>query len=243
MFKGYYRKYIFHRIDELKRYIEFSNKLLCEKLEKEKIDNALEIAQIEDEFYKEKFLELAYESENELKFDYSSMHWSSIFITQYSYIEHILDEICEFYAAKTGAKLKLKDLNGAGIERAKNYISKFMGLPEPFGKAEWGRIKDYAKIRNKIIHAGLYLDQDLDIDKQVIKIISKINSVSLERFYHHEPDDPYDESNNNFNSILYDPKLELNADFLNVVVTDYDKFFDHLFDELEKLVDKNGKGN
>lgn len=235
MYKGYYRNYIFDRMDELKRYISFSNELLCESLEKKKKDNAEKIAKTEDEFLKWKYSELAYDSERELEFDFASIHWSSIFITQYSYIEHILDEICEYYAYKNGSKLKVKDLNGAGIERAKNYISKFMGVPDPFGKSEWGKIKDYAKIRNKIIHAGIQLDQNLDIDKKVIKIISNINSLSLERFYHHEPEDPYDETNEKMNSILHEPKLELNVEFLNEVINDYEKFFEHLFDDLEKM--------
>ena len=235
MFKGYYRNYVHDRMEELKRYISFSNKLLTENLEKKKRNNAKEIAEIEDEFLKWKISELAYESESELMFDFASIHWSSIFITQYSYIEHILDEICEFFAHQTKSELKVKDLNGSGIERAKTYISKFMGVPKPFNQAEWGKIKGFAKIRNKIIHAGIQLDPNVDIDQKVIKIISTINSLSLERFYHHEPENPFDDTNENMVSTLYEPKLELNVEFLNEVVDVYDSFFDHLFDELEKI--------
>lgn len=236
MFEGYYRKNIHEKICKLKDYVEFSEKLLAKNLEKVKEDNEEFLSGIGDEFYRDKFGELTWEQEYEIENDFSSIHWSSVFITQYSYIEHILDGVCVFYATNTGSPLKLKDLNGTGIERAKNYISKYMGVSLPFGANEWGKIKDYAKIRNKIVHSGIDINEEISIDKKVVEIVDKMSSISLDSFRMDEPCDPYrEDGSNEMYSYFVDPKLELNSKFLINVIDDFDAFFEILFNELEKI--------
>jgi hypothetical protein len=234
MFKGYYRRNISEKINRLRDYIEFSHELLGESLNRKKEDNSEFLAGIDDEFYREKFGELASEREYEIEFEFSAIHWSSIFITQYSYIEHILDSVCEFYRREANAALSYKDLSGAGIERAKGYISKYMGITSPFEKNEWGKIKNYAKIRNKIIHAGLDINEEIAIDKSIVEIIKKTPSISLNRFLMTEPCDPYSEEDGSEEfSYLVDPSLELNERFLTEVIDDFEAFCEQLFSELE----------
>ncbi len=236
MFKGYYRRNVLVKINRLRDYIEFSEKLLRGTLHEHKKENIDFLSGIDDEFYREKFGELAWDREYEIEFEFSAIHWSSVFITQYSYIEHILDGVCDLYKKETNAPLSYKDLSGAGIERAKNYISKYMGITSPFEKNEWGKIKDYAKIRNKIIHAGLDINEEIAIDKSVIEIINKTPSISLGRFLMMEPYDPdSEEDRNNEYSYLVEPRVELNAKFLAEVIDDFDSFFDKLFSALEVL--------
>ncbi|MFL0868396.1 hypothetical protein [Vibrio parahaemolyticus] len=235
MFHAFYRDSVHEKMDEFKRYVEFSQNLLAENLKKNKSENIKRIREIDDDFYREKFQELFWESESEEEFVFSSIHWSSVFIAQYSYVEHILDKVCSYYAAQTESPLTHKDMTGSGIERAKSYISKYMGISAPFGKSEWGKIKSYAKIRNKVIHSGVELDQRSKIDLDVIRLINKSSNLSLARYTNEVPVDPWDEENTETQSYLEEPRVDITPQFVIEVVDTYDKFFDSLFDELEKL--------
>lgn len=239
MFKGYYRAYVLNKLLRLRDYIEFSGNLLRESLRTQKEKNIILINEIDDEFYQEKFNELTKEDEYEIEFEFSAIHWSSIFITQYSYIEHILDDICDYYKSNINPPLTHKDLSGSGIERAKNYISKYIGIKSSFGRSEWGRIKEYAKIRNKIIHTGIDINKENKTDEEIIKVINKIPSISLDRFtmiercnpYNAEDDDEYDE----VYSYLVEPRIELNEKFLVEVIDDFELFLENFFSELEEI--------
>lgn len=235
MFRGYYRKYVFEKMNRLKEYIEFSDDLLKKNLARTKEDNIKFLAEIDDEFYQEKFSDIVWDREQEVEFEFSAIHWSSIFITQYSYIEHILDDICSHYRRESGTSLSHKTLSGFGIERAKEYISKHMGIKSPFGEKEWAKIKDYAKIRNKIIHTGLDINEEHDIDKTVLEIIKKTPSISLDRHIMTHASDPHDEENSEYHSYLFEPRIELNKDFLGIVIQDFEDFFDQLFIDLEGI--------
>lgn len=240
MFKGYYRRNVFGKLNRLKEYINFSDELLKQSLENTKKGNRKFIAGIDDEFFQDKFGELAWEREYEIEFEFTAIHWSSIFITQYSYTEHILDDICDHYRRESNVSLSHKSLSGSGIERAKEYISKHIGITSPFGRNEWAKIRDYAKIRNKIVHTGLDIDEENAIDKNVLGIIKKTPSISLDRFITTALCDPYNEEHDNKEySSLYEPRVELNKDFLTTVIDDFEIFFEQLFIKLEDIKKRN----
>lgn len=221
MFKYYYRHNVLEKIERLKGYIDFSQRVLLSGFNDEKKENVKFLEDIEDEFYREKFSEQVWDSEYEIEFGFLPMHWSSVFLTQYSYLEHILDRVCAHYAKKTNARIKHKDIKGMGIERAKDYITKYMGVDFP-AKDEWERIKRYAVLRNKLVHTGPDIDMSVDIDEKAVKVIEKTPTLSIDRFL---VDDGYH----------VEPKVEINSEFLLDVINDIDIFLQKLFDQLEKI--------
>lgn len=76
----------------------------------------------------------------------------SFFVTCYSYLEHILNELCRAFARDVPKTIELKDLRGDGIDRARNYLKKAHGVSFPDQSPEWNRLCEFRRIRNCIVH-------------------------------------------------------------------------------------------
>jgi len=81
-------------------------------------------------------------------------HRESLLISLYNFLENQMNTLCEKLAVSVDSRIELKDLNGKGVERAKLYLTKMVGIDfNRFGE-EWGYIQDINKLRNCIVHNG-----------------------------------------------------------------------------------------
>jgi len=92
--------------------------------------------------------------------DFPSLLRSSAIITIYNLIEQYLDEICHHFGSRGISKIQLKDINGKGIERAKTYLTKVVGIEFKTFNSQWSFIKKLNLIRNYIVHSGSILPKD-----------------------------------------------------------------------------------
>ncbi|MBO2537637.1 hypothetical protein [Rummeliibacillus suwonensis] len=81
----------------------------------------------------------------------------SFFLQSYFSFEHFMFKVCNYFKAKSDIKLEVKDISGQGLEKAKIYISKVIGISSPFQSHYWAKIQYYNQIRNAFVHnAGKY---------------------------------------------------------------------------------------
>ena len=107
------------------------------------------------------------------------LQWYSHLLVVYGYFENLLNNFCDEQRIAGNFKLSLKDLNGQGIERAKNYIVKIVGIEKVFSTPEWQSIKRIGVLRNSIAHRNGLVDYEPDSPKSIYSEISKINGVEL----------------------------------------------------------------
>ncbi len=86
------------------------------------------------------------------------MQWYAQFLIVYSTFEHMLHELCRIVQSRSDFSLSFKDLEGAGITRARNYLVKVAGVEAPFQTAAWNRTLLLAEIRNAIAHRNGEID-------------------------------------------------------------------------------------
>ncbi len=114
---------------------------------------------------------------------FEQIQWRSNFLVLYSLFEYVLNEICYVIEKKSNLSLTLKDIHGAGIERARNYLVKVARVEMPFQSKHWQRAKLLSDIRNKIVHGNGEIDEKFteklkeDINKNIIKlnVFSELN--------------------------------------------------------------------
>lgn len=87
----------------------------------------------------------------ELKQQFGFFYASFIMII-YSFLEDKLNEICEISSIKSKLKIKLKDMKGRGIHRAKLFMEKICDLALPDEKL-WKELEGIGLIRNCLVHS------------------------------------------------------------------------------------------
>jgi hypothetical protein len=112
---------------------------------------------------------------------FSEVSLYSFIMILYSYVESGLNSICrtkysdifrqhnkdELNAADEGreqSKLELKQLkemNGSGIDRARDYLKKELGVDLGSVASEWTEMRALAKIRNSIVHLSGYANEKI----------------------------------------------------------------------------------
>ncbi|MBL8205396.1 MAG: hypothetical protein JNM09_14260 [Blastocatellia bacterium] len=76
----------------------------------------------------------------------------SALITQFSFLEYQIDELCRLFANENNFSLSLKDLNGKGIDRSYCYLTKVVGLKIENDTSTWNKLKRIQGLRNEIVH-------------------------------------------------------------------------------------------
>jgi hypothetical protein len=85
--------------------------------------------------------------------EFTDMLRKSFFVSLYSLLESQMEDECRARRqARNDIRLSLGDLSGKGIDRAKRYLTKVLGVSSIFGTSEWQRIKKYNLLRNCIVH-------------------------------------------------------------------------------------------
>lgn len=86
---------------------------------------------------------------------------SSTLITILGLVESWLNELCDELAISTANQLRVRDLRGSGINRAKVYLSKVACLGVSWNSGLWDEIRTFQKLRNIVVHnAGKISEQD-----------------------------------------------------------------------------------
>ena len=107
------------------------------------------------------------------------LQWYSQLLVVYGYFEKLLNDLCDEQRAAQKFSLSMKDLHGQGIERAKNYLVKIVGLKKAFSTPEWQSIKSIGVLRNSVAHRDGFVDYEPDIPKSIYSKLSKIEGVEL----------------------------------------------------------------
>lgn len=84
----------------------------------------------------------------------------SVLISIYNLMEHQLNNVCHGFEYSSASKIKLNDLNGKGIERARIFLIKIADIDFSSLNTQWEFIKSLNLIRNNIVHSGTILPPD-----------------------------------------------------------------------------------
>jgi hypothetical protein len=84
----------------------------------------------------------------------------AMFLTLYNYFEHCLNKLCDSIGEETASRIRLKDIQGKGIERTLLFIKlvpefSFTNIPSVMEV-----IRGANQLRNVIVHAGTVLPDD-----------------------------------------------------------------------------------
>jgi hypothetical protein len=123
----------------------------------ERIDETLKDSKEEDTH---EIIDYYYEDINQLHTHYPNLFFNSTLIWLYSFLESSLKETCEFVERRAKFKIQLNDFGKEGIHRFEKYISKVLEIDTPELQRSWQRIKEFAKVRNLIVHNGASLVTD-----------------------------------------------------------------------------------
>lgn len=150
-------------------YCKFTESALLE--EKKKIKNIYEekVGKLEPK-EKESFDHFLIDADWKLNSVFPKLQWSSIFNSSYTLFEKHLNDLCKKFGKERSKEIGLKDIKGKGIERAKIYLSKVIGITNIFDSTEWREIQDYAKVRNVLVHTNGNLDLSKKNHKDVFNI-------------------------------------------------------------------------
>lgn len=92
---------------------------------------------------------------------FPSLQRSSALSSIYSVFENELNRLCDMVQSAVGSGLRLKDLNGSGVERARNFLIKVGGFDLSAGEQEWNVVTKIREVRNCFVHSdGTFRDND-----------------------------------------------------------------------------------
>ncbi len=94
----------------------------------------------------------------------------SLLMSIFTILEHGLNNLCNALKKNKDLKLKIDDMHGSSINRARLYLSKVAHLNLVSTEDSWSKLKDIQKIRNIFAHRAGELKPGKDDDK-IRKII------------------------------------------------------------------------
>ena len=97
-------------------------------------------------------------------YEFKNILFSSFFVTIYFYLESEITSHCRNLEKENKENLSFSDIAGNGIlARAKTYLTKVHRIDFSFETSpEWGRIKNYTRLRNCIVHNQGRLDEGFE---------------------------------------------------------------------------------
>ena len=153
----------------LRTYLKEMEKTLKEK-EADLIQKWKDLKKEDDSFdYESYLIDCNYEIEQQFGFFYASF-----IMVIFSFLEDKLDEICTISSIRHGFKIKLKDIRGRGIRRAKLFMKKVCDFTLPNEKL-WEELEGIRLIRNCLVHSGGETN-----DEQVINYARKMGKIKIE---------------------------------------------------------------
>lgn len=110
------------------------------------------------------------------QYKYPNLHRESLIITVFNFLEHQLNSLCQIFYESIDSDLKLKDINGQGVERAFLFLKKVVNVDFSHFGAELPVIKGVNLVRNIIVHNGGVLPDDAN--SKVNKFIASSEYIS-----------------------------------------------------------------
>jgi hypothetical protein len=107
------------------------------------------------------------------------LQWYAQLLVVYGYFEKLLNDFCEEQRSAQTLKLSLKDLYGQGVERARSYVVKVIGLDKTFSSKNWQAIKNISVLRNSVAHRDGVIDYEPDLPSSVYSKLGKIIGIEL----------------------------------------------------------------
>jgi len=162
---------------------------------------------------------------------FPSIQWSSMFVTAFNLFEKTLNDACIMSGGISSSNIKLDDIVGKGIERAKIYLSKVQNIKSPFREKEWNQAKNYSKIRNVLSHTYGELDLNNDEHKKIFKIAKVclgLKVIKINHDSHIGQAGPVDFRNFHSAGIIIEEQLVLNS------ISIYKTIIDQVYKELSK---------
>lgn len=104
------------------------------------------------------------------------LHRSAVMLSIFAFFEHNLNVVCDTLAQEHDKRLRVNDLYGRGLKRARIYLSKEIGIPFPSESESWKELSLLQKIRNVIAHRDGMLKEG---DKELMEYIKKTNCISI----------------------------------------------------------------
>ena len=115
---------------------------------------------------------------------FPSLQRSSALAAIYGAFENNLNRLCDLVKSAVNADLRFQDLNGNGVERARNYLIKVGGLDLSTGGHEWSVITNIREVRNCFVHAdGIIKEGDKKITaytKETMLLILRGKKLELQ---------------------------------------------------------------
>jgi|SRR3990170_4827111 len=105
------------------------------------------------------------------------LHRSAILLSIFAFFEHNLNVVCDSLAQEHGKRLRVIDLSGRGLQRAKTYMSKEIGLSFPSTTESWQELAQLHALRNVIAHRDGMLKTD---DEPLKEYIAKSRYISVD---------------------------------------------------------------
>lgn len=109
--------------------------------------------------------------------DYPQYQRKSHLVMLLSLFEDFLNQLCASIQEKFDLKVSFTDLNGMGLERAKNYFNKCTKLQFPANQNTWGNIKNAQEIRNSVVHTAGHIEKG-----QTLKIVTANDFLDSEDY-------------------------------------------------------------
>jgi len=95
-------------------------------------------------------------------------------------VEHGFSMVCNRLCEKKNLTLRMSDLAGSPIERAKIYLTKLAGI-RVGSDPSWSALMDLAQLRHVILHAGGQIRGSSNIEKKIKRIQRRYpNEISIE---------------------------------------------------------------
>ena len=108
---------------------------------------------------------------------FQSTFRTSFLIACCSNFEYQLNNICKKEQKNKSLKLGYNDMSGQGIDQAKNYFRKVIGVDISLDKS-WQEVTNIKKIRNKLVHNNGVLEPEKS-DKEIKEYISHRPDLSI----------------------------------------------------------------
>ena len=177
LYKEHHRAYTYHfffnhglfeEISHLQEFINSTDAFLKTKL-------FLETQQLDDiESYNPSFT-----TEQQFGNVFPSILWRTTFLHSYFLLESSLNQICKNIQEAENYQLTVKDISGAGIQRASIYLRKVCNITIPFETVFWTELQDFNKVRNILVHSDGEVEKS---NQEIIRIASTYKGLNIDDF-------------------------------------------------------------
>lgn len=105
------------------------------------------------------------------------LYYNSVFITEYSFLERKMLQLCKIGESKKA--IKINDLGGSGIFKYYSYLKKVLQINMDEVNEEWQEIVKLNHLRNLLVHHPTYTIETSSVGENKTKILKSIKYVKI----------------------------------------------------------------